>query len=140
MNTTNALAGAQADEITAAIDSGAGAGLLKIYDENGAGVPSSVETAITTQTLLVTITLNDPSFAGFVDGGGTADIVLDNTPIPEANAVASAGATPTLFGRFEDSNNNEHVQMTESELGLNSDAIASGAAVQVASGTISIPE
>lgn len=138
---SNALAGDQADEITAALDGGAGAARAKIYDENGAGVPADLSVAITTQTLLVDIPLNDPSFAGFVPGTGTADIVLDVTPEPEATAVATAGATPTLFCRLTDSNGLAHVQLTEAELGLNSDSIATGNLVRILGvSAISIPE
>jgi len=145
MHIAIALAQSMADEITAAIDSGASAGRCKLYDENGAGIPADLSVAISTQLLLVNIPLNDPSFAGAVDGNPGADIVLDVTPIPEANAGNSATASPTLFARLEDSNGNEHVQFDtvgvgSGELQINSLAVASGAAVQITAGTLTMPE
>ncbi len=146
MHLALALAGSMANEITTAVDGGASPGRCKIYDENGAGIPTDLSVAITSQLLLADIALNDPSFAGFVDATPGAQIVLDVTPIPEdSSANNSATATPTLFARLEDSNGLEHVQFdtvgtSGTELILNSLAIAAGAAVQITSGSLTMPE
>lgn len=139
------LVQSQADEITVAVDGGAGAGRLKIYDENAAGVPADVSVALTTQLELVDIPLNDPSFAAAVDASPNARIDLDVTPEPEANATANATSTPTLFARVEDSNGVEHVQFDtvgvgSGELQINSLAISTGAAVKVTGGSFTVSE
>jgi hypothetical protein len=141
-----ALAGAQADQLTALIDGGAGPGRCKIYDENGAGIPADLSVAITTQLLLADIALNDPSFAGFVDAAPGAQIVLDVTPEPkDTEANASATGTPTLFARLEDSSGVEHFQFdtvatSGAELNINSLAIVVGATVTIIGGSITQAE
>jgi len=141
-----ALAGAQADQITALIDGGPAAGHCKIYDENGAGIPADLSVAITTQILLADIPLNDPSFAGFVDAGPGARIDLDVTPEPEdSSADNTATATPTLFARLEDSTGVEHFQFdtvltSGGEMNINSLAIQQGAAVKITAGSITQAE
>jgi len=145
MNISNLTARNMADEITALLEAGAGAPVLKIYDENAAGIPSEVGTAISTQLLLVTIPMNTPLFPAAMDGAPGGLLTLDVTPIPEANAVANATASPTLFARLEDSNGVEHIQFdtvstTSGDIVINSLAIASGAAVQVTAGSFTVPE
>ena len=139
MELANSIVLNMADEITAAFDGGAGAAVLKIYDENGVGAVA-LTTAISTQTLLAEITLNDPSMAAAVDATPGGRIDFDVTPIPEDTSANATAPTAALFGRVEDSNGTELAQFTETELGLNSDAIQSGAAVQLTSGSITIPE
>jgi hypothetical protein len=140
MELANIIVLNMADQITASVDGGAGPAILKVYDENGAGVPP-LTTAITTQLLIAEPTLNDPSFENAVDANPGGRIELDVSPIPEdTSANNTATATPTLFGRVEDSNGTELIQFTESELGLNTDAIVSGSAVQVTLGSITVPE
>ena len=142
MHVSNLAAKNEADEISALVDAGAGAGLMKIY--SGA-VPADADTAITAQVLLAEITLNDPSFAAAVDGAPGGDIVLDVTPIPEDS---SANATGTAsFARLTDSVSTVAVQFDTvtatgggGEVEINSIAIQSGAAVQVTGGTITVPE
>lgn len=144
MHIVNAVVLDEADVISAAVDAGVGAGLMRIYDATG-GIPSDADVAISTQVLLAEITLNDPSFAAAADSNPDADLVLDVTPIPEdssANAtgtaafarlVTSAGATVVQF---------DDVTVTGGggEVEINSVAIQAGAAVQVTAGTITVPE
>lgn len=76
-----------ADAITAAIDAGAGAGILAIYSGTK---PATVATALSGNTLLAKIPLNDPSFAA-ASGGA---IALDVSPtIQDASADATDTAT-----------------------------------------------
>ena len=67
------LASSMADAVTAAVDSGSGAGTLKVYTGSK---PATVETAAS-GTLLATFTLTDPAAAGAVSGVSTLDFDQD---------------------------------------------------------------
>jgi hypothetical protein len=61
-------------------------GTLDVYDGTQ---PANADAPITTQTLLVSLTLPSPAFGAAVAGVATAN--------PITTAVASAGGTPTWF-------------------------------------------
>lgn len=110
------------DEITTAVDAGAGAGLLKIYD----GTRPATGGAIT--TLLVTLTMTDPSFPAASGGIITANTIT--------GAVGVAASTATWF-RLEDSNGVQVVDgdvgISGSDLNLTSTSITIGGQVDVTS-------
>lgn len=85
---------ARLDLITTAIDAGAGAGTILMYD----GTRPATGAAITSQTLLAEPVFNDPSFAAATSGSITADVA----PAVEDTAADAAG-TLSWF-RIEDSN------------------------------------
>lgn len=128
---TTALRNNIMDQVTADIDSGAGAGTLKIYDGTQ---PAGPDTAITSQVLLVTITFNDPSF----DPASGGAIVADVTPALSGTAVATSTAT---WFRIEDSDSNAVADGSAGDVGsedlvLNTDAIVTGVTVEVTSMTL----
>lgn len=144
MHVSNIVAKSEADELSAAVDGGAGAGLLRIYDDTGA-IPADADTAITTQVLLAEITLNDPSFAAAIDAAPGGQIVLDVTPIPEDSSANASGTAN--FGRLVDDGGTTVVQFDTvtvtsggGEIEINSINIQAGAAVQATGGAITVPE
>ena len=78
---TSAAATAGADAVCALLDGGS----ILIYDGTQ---PATADTAITTQTLLATLTFADPAFAAAVAGVATANAVTDDD-----DAAASGEAT-----------------------------------------------
>lgn len=113
------------DEITALIDAGAGAGLLRIYD----GARPATGGAVT--TLLAELTLGDPSFAAAAAGAMALSAVTGD---PSANATGTA----TWF-RIVDSDLtfvlDGDVATSGSDLNLNTTSITAGVAVDITSGT-----
>lgn len=71
------------DEITALIDAGAGAGLLKIYT----GPRPATGAAITSEILLATLTFSDPSFPAAAVGIITASAITSDS---SADATGNA--------------------------------------------------
>lgn len=114
-------------QIVNAIDAGAGAGKLRIYDG------SRPATGGATTTLLAEITLNDPSFT--VTGGVAT---MDVTPEP-SDTSADAGGTASWF-RLVDSNNafvlDGNVGTAGSDLNLTTTTIVAGQPVTITSFTI----
>jgi hypothetical protein len=121
----DALRNSQLDEITADIDAGSGAGLIRIYD----GTRPATGAAITTQTLLATLTLSDPSFPAASSGSMTANSITDDSS-------ADATGTASWF-RVVDSDSNfvmdGDVGTSGSDLNLNSTAITAGVTVSISS-------
>ena len=113
------------DDITTALDAGAGPALLQIYD----GVrPANADTAITGQTKLVGLTMTDPSFGAASSGSMTANSIANNT------AIAAGSAT---WFRLVDSNGNAvadgNVGTSGSDLNLGTTSITVGLTVSVSS-------
>jgi len=111
------------DEIKTAIDAGAGAGLLRIYD----GVRPATGGAAT--TLLAELTFDDPSFPAASSGAITADPINSD---PAANNTGTA----TWF-RCVDSNGvfvlDGDASTAGADLNLNSVSIIAGVQVEVTS-------
>jgi hypothetical protein len=122
----DALRHAMLDEITADIDSGAGAGTLRIYDGS---VPADADTALSGNTLLAQLTMSGPSAGSASGGDWTASSITSDS---------SADATGTAsFFRILDSDTNVVMQGTVgtsgADLNLNSVSITSGDTVAVTS-------
>lgn len=109
--------------LTAAIDAGAGPGLLRIYD----GVRPSTGGATT--TLLAELTFSDPSYGAAATGAITANAVTSD---PSANAAGTA-----TWARIVDSNGlfvtDADVSTAGADINLNSTTIAVGLQVEITS-------
>ncbi|HEY8861005.1 MAG TPA: hypothetical protein VIN37_02780 [Candidatus Limnocylindria bacterium] len=127
---TQAVASLMAD---AGIGTISNSGFVKIYDATG-GVPATADTALTTQVLLATLTLNADAFPAAVNGLLTANAITQDS---------SADATGTAaFFRVTKSDGTVLWQGTcgtaAADMILNSVAISAGAAVQVSSLTYTV--
>lgn len=120
-------ANAGCDAMAALVNSG----LLRIYSV-GSGVPATVNTAITDQTLLAELTMNATAFGAAVDGVATANAIT-------ADSSANATGTASFF-RICTSGGAARFQglcgTSGSDLNLNTLSIVSGASVSVTSLTL----
>lgn len=113
------------DEVTALVDAGAGAGLLRIYDG------TQPATGGTVTTLLAELTLSDPSFGAAVSAAITANAITGDTS-------ADNTGTATWF-RIVDSNivfvldGTVGLVASGADLELNTVAITAGVAVDISS-------
>lgn len=121
-----------ADTIIAKLSAGSGAGKAKFYDGTQ---PAGPGTAITTQTLLGTLTLSDP--AGAVSGGVlTFDVITD-----DSSADASGTAS---FVRFTDSDDNAVIDLDVTNnagtgaVKMNTTTIVTGGPIRITSATCTI--
>lgn len=121
---TNAAASAAADAVVDAIDAGAGAGLLRIYDGTQA---ATADTAVGAQVLLAELTFSDPAFGAASNGVATASAITQDS---SANATGTATwfrvVTSTGTAIFDGT-----VGTSGADLNLNTTSIVSGAAVSV---------
>ena len=118
------------DQITARMDGGSGAALLRIYD----GTRPATGGAPT--TLLAQLTLSDPSSAAASGGVLTLSAIAQD-------AAADATGTATWF-RVVQSDGSTHVLdgnvgTAGSDMNLNTTSIVTGATVSVTSWTITAP-
>jgi len=115
---------ARLNEITAEVDGGAGAGLLRIYDGTR---PATADTALSGNTLLATLTFSDPSFPAASAGAMVGNAIADD-------AAADATGTASFF-RVVDSVASTvmdgDVGTAGSDLNLNAVGITVGIRVQV---------
>lgn len=131
MSLAESLRNARLDLIATAIDAGAGAGTLKFYN----GDRPATGGAITTQTLLATVTFSDPCVASGATGG-----VLTFSALTGANAVADGLAT---WARAADSDSGFVADFDVSATGgggditLNTNTLITGGPVSVTSATLS---
>jgi hypothetical protein len=127
---TVALREAQLDEIAAAIEAGAGAGVLKIYGDTRA---TDADTAVGAQTLLATHTLPDPVESGGA-GTTTPGALTFGTISDDTNVDATEQAN---WFRIEDSNGNAvldgDVGTSGSDLNFDTVAFVSGGTSSITS-------
>lgn len=124
---------AACDAVVDLADAGGGTNAhLRIYDGTR---PSSANDAVSTQTLLVELDLNNPAFGSASSGVAT----LQATPISE-NALASGTAT---WFRIVDTDGDAvldgDVDTSSAELIVNTTATTSGVSFEVTAGTITMP-
>lgn len=131
---STAARNAAADAIVDLIDAGAGAGALLIYDGTR---PAGPDTAVTTQTKLLEIELNEPAFGAATNGAAALDTNgLSSTG--EANGTAS-------WFRLVDSDGNGVIDGSVTATGgggdltLNTTTISIGLTVEITSGQITMP-
>ncbi|KWT61666.1 hypothetical protein ADL21_11980 [Streptomyces albus subsp. albus] len=96
-----AVQNAMSDAAVDYVDSGAGVGTIKIYTDT---MPSGANTAVSSQTLLVTFSLLDPAFGSASAGVAT----LAGTPITTTGTATGTAAwfrcaTSTPGTCFDDS-------------------------------------
>lgn len=124
------------DAATGLIDAGPAAGVIKIYS---GPIPSSVNNALSGNTLLAELTLSDPSFAAT----NAAGVATANVIAADASADATGAAT---FFRIEDSTGAVRFQgdVTDTagagDLKISNVNIQAGVEVQITSFTITVPE
>lgn len=125
----NAAANAAVD----LVDGGTGPGKIRIYSGTQ---PAGPDTAIGAQVLLAEAALSDPGFAAASSGVK----VLDNTPIPAGTGLAAGTAA---WFRIVDSNNVAVIDgsagTSGTDLVLNTAAITVGVAVEITSGSLTMP-
>jgi hypothetical protein len=128
---TNAMRNAACNAIVDSLDTG-GAGTIKIYDGTQA---ATADTAISTQNLLVTITLNSTAFGNASNGVAT----LNGVPL---SGTAGATGTASWFRMANGSGTtilDGSVGTSNADLILNTTSILNGNTVQVTSGTLTMP-
>lgn len=123
-----------ADLVVDQIDAGAGAGKVRIYDGTP---PAGPDTAVSGQTLLAEITLNDPAFGAASSGVAT----VDSDPALE-DASADATGTASWF-RVLDSDNNAIFDGTVGTSGADmivaSTSFVATQPVEITSWTVTMP-
>lgn len=120
---TTTLRNSRLDAITAAVDGGAGAGLLRIYD--GAR-PASGGAAT---TLLATLTFSDPSFGAASSGTLTASAITQDSSA-DATGTATWFRVVTSAGTFIIDGS---VGASGSDLNLTTTSIITGQPVSISS-------
>lgn len=124
-----------ADAITARVDSGSGAGKLRIYTGSRPAGPGTAASG----TLLAEFTLSDPAFGAASAGVSTLDI----TPAVEDAAADNTGTAG--YARFTDSDGNGKIDATVTATGgggevtCNTVSFVAGAVVTVTGCTITAP-
>jgi len=120
---STALRNARLNQVTASVDAGSGAGLLRIYDG------TRPATGGTATTLLAELTFSDPSFGAASGGVLTASAITQD-------AAANATGTATWFRVVDSAGTfvmDGNVGTSGSDLNLNSTSISTGVAVSVTS-------
>src|ERR1041385_3971072 len=116
---------------------GLNAGTIKLYTGT---IPATPETAVSSQTLLATLTLNATAFGAAANNTTTARATANAiTPDTSADAtgtatwfrVASSGGTAFIDG---------NIGTSDEAMVLNTTAIVSGAEVDITSYTFTVPE
>jgi hypothetical protein len=130
---TTALRNTLGDAILAALNAGSGAAVLEFYTGTQ---PAGPDTAITSQTLLGTLTFSDP--AGSTSGG-----VITFGSITQ-DAAADAGGTASWV-RAKDSSGNAVLDGDVTNTAgagfvkMNTTGIVAGGPIQVTSATLTMP-
>ena len=125
---------AQCDAVVDLIDAGSGAGTIKIYTGTQ---PANANTAVSSQTLLGTLTFSDPAFgAANSSGVATASSITDDS---------SADATGTAsWARIADSDGDTvfdcDVGTSGATINLNSVSITAGGTISITSFTVTQPD
>lgn len=122
------------DAVVDLIDAGSGAGTIKIYTGTQ---PATGDTALSGNTLLGTLTFNDPAFGATNSSGvATASAI---TPDTSADATGTAA-----WARIQDSNGNNvfdcDVGTSSTTIVLNSVSITSGGTISISSFTMTHPD
>ena len=118
--------------LNAALDTPCNSGFMQIYTGTQ---PATPDTAITSQTLLATLTLSATAFGAASSGTKTANAITSGT------AVATGMATWFRVFKSDDSTAviDGSVGTSGADLNLNDVNITSGGSVSVTSWTVSMP-
>ena len=129
LHIASAVRTSRVTEVLDAIDAGSAAGKLLIYDGTQ---PANADTAVSTQTKLLELVLNDP--CGTVSG---SVLTFDVDPAITDDALATSTAT---WGRFTDSDGNAVLDATVgTEITLSDTSLETGQTVTFTSGTLTEP-
>lgn len=123
---------AMVDAAVDLLDTGSGAAIVQIYDGTQ---PAGPATAITTQTLLATLTCSDPAFGAAASGTATASAITGDTTA-DATGTASwfRALTSDSTARWDGT-----VGTSDADMILDSVAIVAGGEVNVTSWTVTQP-
>lgn len=131
---STAARNAACNAIVDLLDAGASAPTIKIYDGSQ---PAGPGTAITTQTLLVTFTLDSTAAYGSASSGAAS---LDVSPAITATAAATGTAA---WFRAADSDGNAvfdgSVGTSSADLVFNTTSIVSGNTCEITGHTVTVP-
>jgi hypothetical protein len=121
------------DAIVDRVDAGLAAGTIKVYTGTQ---PANADTALSGQTLLVTLTCADPAFAAAA--AGAVDIDAD----PDLSATAAATGS-AAWARVADSDGvtafDGSVGTSGTDFIINSTSITSGQTVTLTTGNVTFP-
>lgn len=121
------------DAVVDLIDAGSGAGTIKIYTGTQ---PATANTAITSQTLLGTLTFSDPAFGATNSSGvATASAITSDSSADNSGTAA--------WARWADSNGNVildcDVGTSGATINLNTTSVVAGATISITSLTLTHP-
>lgn len=131
---SDAARNAMADAFSALIDAGAAGGTIKIYDGT---MPASVGTAVSTQTLLGTLTFSATAF-----GAAAAGVITAAAIAPDSTADATGTAA---WARIADSDATDIADVdvgataSGATIELNTTSITAGGAISISSFTFTMP-
>lgn len=129
---TDTVRNAKLQAVADAIDGGAGAGLLRIYDGTQ---PADADTAISGPTLLAELTFSSPPEASVSGGVLTFDTITQDSSANASGTAAWFAAVTSTGTRVVDGDISTSAAGT-GDLQLDSTSITSGQAVSVSSFTI----
>lgn len=130
---TNAVASAACDAIVDAIDGGAGAGTIKIYDGT---IPTNADTALGAQVLLATLTFSDPAFGAASNGVATASAITSDTSADATGTAAWARIATSVGTTIMDCT----VGTAGDDINFNTVSFVSGATVSITALTVTVPK
>lgn len=130
-NSTQQAAG---DAVVDLIDGGGAAGTIKIYDGTQ---PADANTAVSTQTLLGTLTFTYPAFgATNTSGVATASPITDDTSADATGTATWARVLDSTGATIFDCD----VNTAGATINLNSVSITSGGTISITSFTMTHPD
>ncbi len=134
LHLSNTARSAAVDAVVDLIDAGSAGGTIKIYDGS---MPATVETAVSTQTLLATLTFSDPAFGDDENGVATANSITSDA---SADATGTAG-----WARIADSDGTDIMDVDVTATGgggtieINTTSIVAGGSVAITAFTVTMP-
>lgn len=131
---SNAARSAAADAVTALVNAGAGAGILRIYTGSQPAGPDTAASG----TLLASFTLNEPAYAAAVNGVADLDVT------PALSTTGAAAGTAGWFRIVDGSGGSVgvidgDVGTSGADLNLNTTTISVGLSLSISSGTYTQP-
>lgn len=127
---SNGAANAAIDAVVDSLDGGS-PGTIKIYDGTK---PATADTAVTTQTLLATVTLANPAFGSAASRSASLNDPAAVTAVATGTASWFRAANSAGTAKFDGT-----VGTSGSDLNMSSTSIVSGGSVDITGGTFSYP-